>query len=227
MEVRHVYSVKWGDKYDYSHVNKLYESCKKHMTYDFQFHCLTDNPMNLDKDINIILIPDNNVLEKWWTKMFLFDESVVTQTGEKLFFDLDVILQKNVDVFWDYDPEDCLAIVKTWWHDLETQWKETRHIPHKYTDLNSSVLRWNDNLDCKSLYRYFLKHKQQILWYYRGLDNFFFNKEVVNLKMFPIGWVYSFNHGYIYPHDVERHVYRELPYICSFDSMGNEEDVKF
>jgi hypothetical protein len=46
------------------------------------------------------------------------------------------------------------------------------------------------------------------------------------MKIFPLGWVYSFNQGYIYPQDTEKHVYRELPYICLFDSMGKEEDVK-
>ena len=153
--------------------------------------------------------------------------SLVIQPGEKLFFDLDVILQKPIDAIIDFDPSDCMGIVKTWWHDLEEQYTNTRHIPHTYTDLNSSVLRWNDNFDSTSLYKYFLKHKQQVLWYYRGLDNFFHHRRISKFKMFPLGWVYSFNQGYIFPHDTEKHVYRELPYVCIFDSMGKSEDVKF
>jgi len=159
--------------------------------------------------------------------MYLFDDSIVTQKGEKMFFDIDTIIQKNVDVIAEYDPEDCLCMVKTWWHDLETQYKDTRHIPHKFTDLNSSVLRWNDSLNTRELTEYFNKYKEQILWYYRGLDNFFYNRRVIKTKLFPLGWVYSFNQGFVFPHDIEKHTYRELPYICIFDSMGKSEDVKF
>lgn len=222
-----IYTVKWGDKYVASHVNQLYESCKKHISCDFDFYCLTENAKDLDPNIKPLALPGGNKLVKWWNKMYLFDDTVVTQTGEKMFFDLDVIIQKNIDDIVDYDPEDCLCFVKTWWHDLESQYKDTRHIPHKYTDLNSSVLRWNDNLNTSDIIDYFNKYQEQILWYYRGLDNFFYNRRIVKTKLFPIGWVYSFNQGYIHPYDTEKHVYRELPYICIFDSMGKSEDVKF
>ena len=222
-----IYTVKWGNKYVASHVNMLFESCKQHISCPIEFYCLTEDAKDLDPDIHVLSLPGGNKLEKWWNKMYLFDDSIVTQKGEKLFFDLDVILQKNIDDIVDFDAEDCLCFVKTWWHDLETQYKDTRHIPHKYTDLNSSVLRWNDSLNSSEIFDYFNEYKSQILWYYRGLDNFFYNRSIVKTKLFPIGWVYSFNQGYIYPHDTDKQVYRDLPYICIFDSMGKSEDVKF
>ena len=46
--------------------------------------------------------------------MYLFDDNIVTQKGEKMFFDIDTIIQKNIDVIVKYDPEDCLCLVKTW-----------------------------------------------------------------------------------------------------------------
>ena len=222
-----VYTVKWGNKYVASHVNQLLETCKQHISCPITFYCLTEDAKDLDPEIKVLSLPGGNKLEKWWNKMYLFDESIVTQKGEKVFFDLDVILHKNIDDIINFDPEDCLCFVKTWWHDLESQYKDTRHIPHKYTDLNSSVLRWNDSLNSSEIFDYFNEYKSQILWYYRGLDNFFYNRRIVKTKMFPIGWVYSFNQGYVYPHDTEKHVYRDLPYICIFDSMGKSEDVKF
>tara|TARA_R110002074_G_scaffold123683_1_gene259432 strand:+ start:46500 stop:47174 length:675 start_codon:yes stop_codon:yes gene_type:complete len=222
-----IYTVKWGTKYNASHVNQLYESCLENLTIDFTFHCLTEDSKDINSDIKILSLPGGNKLEKWWNKMYLFDETIVTQRGEKMFFDLDTILQKNIDDIANFDPEDCLCFVKTWWHDLETQYKDTRHIPHKYTDLNSSVLRWNDSLNSNEITEYFNQYKSQILWYYRGLDNFFYNRRIVKTKLFPIGWVYSFNQGFIHPHDTESHVYRDLPYVCIFDSMGKSEDVKF
>ena len=116
---------------------------------------------------------------------------------------------------------------QTHWHDLETMQKDTEHVPHRYTDLNSSILRWNDNLDKENITLYFKAHLDKILWYYRGIDNFFYHKGVARIKYFPLGWFYSYNHGYIYPHDVELQVYRQIPYVCLFDSMGRKEDVKF
>ena len=222
-----IYTVKWGTKYNASHVNQLYESCLENLSMDFTFHCLTENGKDINPEIKILSLPGGNKLEKWWNKMYLFDETIVTQKGEKMFFDLDTIIQKNIDVIANFDAEDCLCFVKTYWHDLDTQYKNTRHIPHKFTDLNSSVLRWNDSLNSNEINDYFNEYQNQILWYYRGLDNFFYNRRIVKTKLFPIGWVYSFNQGYVYPHDTEPHVYRDLPYVCIFDSMGKSEDVKF
>ena len=222
-----IYTVKWGSKYSAKHVNKILESCKEFMTSDFKFYCLTENTKGLDKEINVIPLPKDNKLEKWWNKMYLFDDNVVRQKGENLFFDLDIIIQKNIDDIVNFDPEDCLCFGKTHWHDLDKMKEETEHVPHRYTDLNSSILRWNDNLDKENITLYFKSHKEKILWYYRGLDNFFMHKGVVRIKYFPVGWFYSYNYGYIYPQDTETHVFRQIPYVCLFDSMGRKEDVKF
>jgi hypothetical protein len=221
-----IYTVKWGNKYSHKHVQAIYESCVKNISSEFKFFCLTEDPRGLSEDINVIPLPKNNTLEKWWNKMYLFDDNVVRQKGEKMFFDLDVIIQRNLDEWVEFDPEDCLCFIKTHWHDMETQYKDTRHIPHKYTDLNSSVLRWNDNLNTEDITLYLNKHFKQILWYYRGIDNFFGHRGVARIKYFPIGWAYSYNQGYIWPHDTEKQVYRQMPYVCLFDSMGRKEDVK-
>jgi len=222
-----IYTVKWGTKYSAQHVEQILASCKEHLTQDFTLYCLTEDATGLSEEINVLEFPENNKLQKWWNKMYLFDPMIVNQEGEKMFFDLDTIIQKNIDIIADFECEDSLCFVKTWWHDLDASFKNTRHIPHKYTDLNSSVLRWNDSLNTQELTDYFNKYKKQILWYYRGLDNFFYNRRIVKQKLFPVGWVYSFNHGYLYPQDTTKHVFRDLPYVCIFDSMGRSEDVKF
>ena len=133
--------------------------------------------------------------------VFVF--ALVDQKGEKLFFDLDILIQHDIIPIEAFEPEDCLGIVKTWWHDIERMREETKHVPHKFSDINSSVLRWNDNFDSAKLWEYFNKYKQQILWQYRGIDNFLCDKNIVPMKMFPLGWVYSFNQGYIYPQDTK------------------------
>lgn len=214
-----IYTVKWGTKYSSDYVNKIASRVNQ------KVYCLTEDPSGLSENVEPILLPENNDLEKWWNKMYLFSP-LVKQEGEKLFFDLDIVIQHDIEAFKNFDSENCLGIVKTWWHDLESMKKETEHIPHKFSDINSSVLRWNDSFDSEKVWNYFNKYKKQILWYYRGIDNFLCHRPIARMKIFPIGWVYSFNQGYIYPQDTEKHVYREMPYICLFDSMGKSEDVK-
>ena len=108
-----VYCVKWGEKYGASHVNHLYESCLKHIKCDFDFYCLTENSKDINSDVKILSLPANNKLVKWWNKMYLFDSEIVFQKGEKLFLDLDVIIQKDIDPIIDWETENNLCFVKT------------------------------------------------------------------------------------------------------------------
>ena len=226
-----IYTVKWGEKYSSKFVNKIHQQCKKHSTRYFKFFCLTENPKGLDKDIEVIPFPEGNYYEKWWNKLYLFDENVVTQKGEKLFLDLDVIVQSNLDNFIDYSCQDKIVFVRTHWHNLEKMYKDTRHIPHKYTDLNSSILRWNDEVihseEMKRFRKMITDYPSQMFFYYRGLDNLFYNKfDHEHIKYFPEGWVYSYNYGYMYPSDTEKNLIRKTPFVCLFDSMERPEDVK-
>lgn len=224
-----IYTVKWGTKYSALHVNKIYDQCKEHITREFQFFCITENGDGIYDDIKVIPFPKNNYYEKWWNKLCLFDKNVVVGTGEKMFLDLDVIIQKNIDVVVDFETENFLCFLKTDWHDLESQYKQTRHIPHKFTDLNSSVLRWNDNhLDIDKITKFVKDYPSQLFWYYRGLDNMFGHRRerLAKIRFFPTGWAYSYNYGYLYPTDTEEFVKRDVPYFCLFDSMERPQDVK-
>lgn len=227
----HIYTVKWGTKYPSSHVNAIYKQCKEHVARNFIFYCITEDPSGLDPGIVPLAIPDDNYYEKWWNKMYLFDTNVVWHEGEKLFLDLDIKIQRNLNAFIDYRVEDKLVFVKTEWHDLEKIKKDTLHIPHAYTPLNSSILRWNDYLMETEAMANFLKlskdYPSQMFFYYRGLDNLFYNRfDHDHIRTFPSGWVYSYNYGYQYPNDVEEFKHRETPFICLYDSMERPEDVK-
>lgn len=226
-----IYTVKWGEKYSSTYVNKIYQQCKRHTSRYFKFYCLTEDPKGLDDNIKVIPFPEGNYYEKWWNKLYLFDENVVTQKGEKLFLDLDVIVQSNLDNFIDYSCQDKIVFVKTHWHNLKQQYEDTKHVPHKYTDLNSSILRWNDEViqteEMKKFKKMLADYPNQIFFYYRGLDNLFYNRfNHDHIKYFPDGWVYSYNYGYLYPSDVEKNLIRKTPFVCLFDSMERPEDVK-
>ena len=223
-----IYTVKWGTKYSSDHVNKILEQCLDQTRQTFKFFCLTEDPTGLDEQIEVIPLPEGNYYEKWWNKLYLFDRNVVTQTGEKLFLDLDIVIQKDLDPFIDIDPEDSLVFVRTHWHNLEKMREDTKEIPRMFTDLNSSVLRWNDNLDIDKITKFVKDYPDQMFFYYRGLDNLFGHQRerLLKIKFFPDRWVYSYNYGYMFPEDTREFVFREEPYICLFDSMERPQDVK-
>lgn len=223
-----IYTVKWGDKYPSEHVNKILEQCKKHNTKEFSFYCLTEDPEGLAEGVIVIPIPEGNYYEKWWNKLYLFDRSVVSQTGEKVFFDLDIIIQHNIDCIMDYKCSDNLVFIKTNWHDEETMKSDTADTPWKCTNINSSVLRWNDSLDVDKITKFVRDYPDQMFFYYRGLDNLFAHQgsRLLNIDYFPDDWVYSFNYGFKWPSDVAEFVTRTAPLICLYDSMERPQDVK-
>ena len=223
-----IYTVKWGYKYGPEYVNKILEQCKEHITHDFDFYCLTEHPDGLAADINVIPFPKDNYYEKWWNKLYLFDRNVVEQKGEKLFFDLDVVIQKNIDCIVEFDPGNSLTFLRTHWHNLRKMKKDVELIPWAYTDLNSSVLRWNDRLDGDKITKFVRDYPSQMFFYYRGLDNLFGHQRerLLPLEFFPDGWAYSYNNGYLWPTDVRKQTLRDDPLICLYDSMERPEDVK-
>ena len=136
-----IYTVKWGTKYGPEYVNKILEQCKKYTKQEFKFYCLTEDPTSLSSDIEVIPFPEDNYYEKWWNKLYLFDKNVVTQTGEKLFFDLDIFIQHSIDPIISHACGDSLTFIKTELHNLEQMRIDTKEIPRKFTERSvTSVL---------------------------------------------------------------------------------------
>lgn len=55
---RVVLSMKWGKLYPASYVNVLYNACRRNITGDFRFVCLTDDATGLGPEIEACPIPD-------------------------------------------------------------------------------------------------------------------------------------------------------------------------
>ena len=121
-----IYTVKWGGKYGPEHVNRVFDQCREHITTDFNFYCLTEHPLDLNPEITVIPLPENNYYEKWWNKLHLFDRRIIRQQGEKLFLDLDIEIQQNIDCIVEHDPEDNLTFVRTHWHNMKKMKTDTK-----------------------------------------------------------------------------------------------------
>lgn len=138
-----VICVKFGTKYNYEFVNKLYNDIKNLTQSDFNFYCYTDNPSNIDPNINIIEPLGRPTLKRVWNKLRLFDKNMPFK-GKTYFFDLDVKILK--DPLVDLNDWSKLTLVESHWK----VGKLYNRLSNYDVKINSSVMAWdssNSNLN--------------------------------------------------------------------------------
>lgn len=138
-----VICVKFGTKYNYEFVNKLYNDIKNLTQSDFNFYCYTDNPSNIDPNINIIEPLGRPTLKRVWNKLRLFDKNMPFK-GKTYFFDLDVKILK--DPLVDLNDWSKLTLVDSHWK----VGKLYNRLSNYDVKINSSVMAWdssNSNLN--------------------------------------------------------------------------------
>lgn len=126
---KNVICLKHGVKYSFDYVNRLYSMVKRHSTYEIDFYCITEDPSNLHPEIKILPLPSNLPLQGWWYKPYLFSKNFPV-IGDLLFIDLDVVIIKNIDCFWDYEPNK-FCIIRDFTRSQVSDWQR----------FNSSVFR--------------------------------------------------------------------------------------
>ena len=140
--------VKWGDKFSAEHVNRLYHMCKKNIKTKFKFTCITEDSEGINSDIHIKPLNTSYDLETWWWKLCLFEDDTRTTN---IFFDLDVVIQKDVTHIADYVENNKLMLVKAYWK----PWLENAqpNVDRQFDmNYNSSVMVWRGNLQDVNLY---------------------------------------------------------------------------
>ena len=76
--------------------------CKRHTTVPYEFHCVTDDVTGLNPDIHVIKFPkDVSWIKTWWSKLWMFSDALPIK-GNVLYFDLDVIIHRNIDALFNY-----------------------------------------------------------------------------------------------------------------------------
>ena len=158
-----VYCVNVGTKYTRDFDQKLEESVAKHLTLEHSFRCLTDKP---EKEYDIpVTHPE---LRGVFHKLSLFQF-----TGHCLFFDLDIVINDNIDFL--ASQFDRLTLVDS------SPWKqESLKNPFKFritqnTLVNSSIMRWTDE---RKVFEKFIKHRDLYVRLYAGIDRYIYNEDV-------------------------------------------------
>jgi len=120
--------LKHGDKYNSDYVNKLYNMTKRHCTLPFNFACITENSIGINSDVHIIPTPKAKI-SGWWYKPWVFSKDIPID-GTLLFLDLDLVIVKNIDNLWTYNPN-SFCIIRDF---------NRKHI-NGFNKFNSSVFR--------------------------------------------------------------------------------------
>ena len=127
--MNYVVCLKYGTKYSAEYVNKLYNGVKRNLTIPFEFVCYTEDARGIDNGIRIEPIPLVPGVEGWWYKPMFFNPKLGLD-GTILFFDLDVVVFRNIDNFFTYNTNQ-FCIIRDF----------NRHVVRNYNKFNSSVFR--------------------------------------------------------------------------------------
>jgi len=125
----YVVCLKYGNKYSAEYVNKLYNMVNRNLTIDFEFVCYTEDATNIDPKVIIKPIPLISGVSGWWYKPMFFNPNLELR-GTILFFDLDVVIFRNIDNLFTFETSK-FCIIRDF----------NRHVIKDYNKFNSSVFR--------------------------------------------------------------------------------------
>ena len=112
---KNVICIKWGTKFSFEYVNRLYKMVEKNLTVPHRFVCFTDDSEGILEEIETRPLPelnDTGLPEKAWKKLGLFTNQLADLEGEALFLDLDVVIRDNINCFFEQEGE--FFIIKDW-----------------------------------------------------------------------------------------------------------------
>lgn len=108
VDERIVLCMKWGTLYPSDYVNVLYNACRKNLTGEWRFVCLTDDATGFLPEIETFDIPDIGLEEsEWytkgvWPKLALYVADLHGLKGRCLFIDLDMMVVGDLDPMFEF-----------------------------------------------------------------------------------------------------------------------------
>lgn len=175
---RYVVCLKHGDKYSSDYVNKLNSMVKRNLTLDYEFVCFTENEEGIDKDITIMPLPELPV-NGWWYKPMFFNPKLELK-GTILFLDLDLVIFRNIDNLFSYEPSRFVII-----RDFN------RHLINGYDKFNSSVFRLDTGTH-PQVYTEFMKNARSVSSRYPGDQDWIRKQISKDYYYWPDDWIQSY-----------------------------------
>jgi hypothetical protein len=192
--IRTVLCIKWGMKYGYDYVNRLYGSVCRNLDGPFRFVCLTDNARKIHPGVEIRPLPvtpfdedefDSRKGGETWRKVGLFQPGLAGLKGDTLFLDLDVVITGPLDRFFEYKPG-SFCVIQDW---LEHR---RRWLPGRDGRVgNTSVFRFNPKRHCVA-YERFAADQLKVLNSFRIEQQYISDALDHDMFFWPSEWVRSF-----------------------------------
>lgn len=164
-----------GVKYGTEYVDKLFNMVNRHAT-NFKFNVITDAKKDWRPEINQIVV--DPIFPTWWNKIHMFRDDIGLK-GRVLFMDLDVVIFKNIDHFWDFES-DAFIIIQDF---------NRCRIPN-YAVRNSSVMKFNAGQE-SHIWTEFLDNPQKIMRQFRG-DQDYMTARYKQGPIWPADWIMSY-----------------------------------
>jgi hypothetical protein len=198
--MKDIVCLKWGDMYSAEDVNMLEYMIKRNTNNNIKLYCLTDDPFDINRSIEIISFPKNNDLEGHWNKLYLFNKDVML-LNNFTYMDLDIVIQNNIDDILNYESR--LTLIKAWWKKSEI-WNNT---------YNSSVMSINPNRD-GYIWQKFIENPDYHMCKNVGDDDFLFKN--FEFDHYQQDWFYSRVYG---EEKTKTRYYKPEKKICLLNSM--------
>ena len=179
---KYIVCLKWGNKYDATYVNNLYNMVKRNCTLDYEFVCFTDNTTGINDEIRtepIPQIPGMKGAIGWWYKPMFFNKKFPIR-GTLLYFDLDVVIFRNIDKLFTHKPGEFLIC-----RDFN------RFVIKNYQKFNSSVFRINTGQH-SNVYDEFVRNPSEPIRRYHGDQDWIRAKIMKNFDFWPDDWIQSY-----------------------------------
>lgn len=173
----YIVCLKWGNKYSADYVNRLNNMVSRNCTVPYEFVCFTENQSGIDKSIRIEPLPALPITGWWYKPYFLSDR--LPFRGTLLFLDLDLVIFKNIDNLFSYQPGK-FCIIRDF----------NRHLRPSWNRMNSSVFRTEIG-QFKNLYNEFEKNSKTMSSRFRGDQDWMF-KVITSYEFWPDTWIQSY-----------------------------------
>ncbi len=173
-----VICLKHGTKYGPEYVNNLYNMIQRHLTVPFRFVCFTEDTVGLNPSIEIKPL-DGPKLKGWWWKPYLFKQGHFANGDTNLFFDLDMVIIKNIDNIAQYLPNNFVGL------------RDVGRVFQRGNDrLGSAVMKWPANQYSEIWTQ--LESNPQYATQFHGDQDYIWCFHRENIKFFPDKWIMSY-----------------------------------
>lgn len=151
---------------------------ERNLTLPYTFVCFTDNSKGINSNIRCESLP-NLPVNGWWYKPVFFDPDFVLK-GTILFLDLDLVIFRNIDDLFNYQPSK-FCIIRDF----------NRSTIRNFDRMNSSVFRLQTGQH-SSVYSNFIKEPTQTSRKFHGDQDWIFNQVKKDFVFWPDEWVQSY-----------------------------------